>query len=97
MPAYLIVNYDITDPDGYRSYQKQSAPILPTGARVLVLDPASIAKEGTAGAQTVVIEYPTKEDALAAYEADAYQAVVGLRHGATDNSRAVIVDGFVPR
>jgi uncharacterized protein (DUF1330 family) len=95
MAAYLVANYDITDLDQYRSYQKQSRPILAGGAKVLVLDPASVAKEGTPGAQTVVIEYPTKEAALAAYESDEYQAVVGIRLGATTNGRAVIVDGFV--
>ena len=54
-----------------------------------------MAKEGTPGAQTVVIEYPTKELALAAYESDEYQAVVGIRLGAIENGRAMIVDGFV--
>jgi uncharacterized protein (DUF1330 family) len=95
MPAYLIANYDVVDVDAYRAYQKQSSPILAGGAKVLVLDPASVAKEGTPGAQTVVIEYPTKELALAAYESDGYQAVVGIRLSATENGRGVIVDGFV--
>jgi uncharacterized protein (DUF1330 family) len=52
-------------------------------------------REGDGGAQTVVIEYPTREAAEAAYESDEYQAVAGIRHGATANGRAVIVDGFV--
>jgi uncharacterized protein (DUF1330 family) len=95
MTAYLIANYDIVDPPAYRSYQQQSRPILAGGGKVLVLDPASVAKEGTPGAQTVVIEYPTKEVALAAYESDDYQAVVGIRLAATSNGRGVIVDGFV--
>ena len=95
MTAYLIANYDVVDPAAYRSYQQQSRPILAGGGKVLVLDPASVAKEGTPGAQTVVIEYPTKEVALAAYESDDYQAVVGIRLAATSNGRGVIVDGFV--
>jgi uncharacterized protein (DUF1330 family) len=95
VPAYLVANYDIVDPDAYRSYQKQSRPILAGGAKVLVLDTTSVTKEGDAGAQTVVIEYPTKEAALGAYESDEYQAVVGIRLGATANGRCVIVDGFV--
>jgi uncharacterized protein (DUF1330 family) len=95
MSAYLIANYDVVDPDGYRSYQQQSAPIMAGGAKLLVLDSESTAKEGDAGHQTVVLEYPTKEAALAAYESDEYQSVVGIRLGATTNGRAVIVDGFV--
>jgi uncharacterized protein (DUF1330 family) len=95
MPAYLIANYDVVDADAYRSYQKQSRPIMAGGARLLVLDADSVRKEGDGGAQTVVIEYPTKEAALAAYESDEYQAVVGIRLGVIENGRAVIVDGFV--
>ncbi len=96
MSAYLIANYDIVDLDTYRSYQKQSMPIMAGGAKLLVLDRASVGKEGTPGAQTVVVEYPTKEAALAAYASNEYQAVVGIRLSATSNGRAVIVDGFAP-
>ncbi len=94
MPAYLIVNYDVTDAEKYGQYQKSAAPIMAGGGKIRVLDPASVVKEGDAAAQTVVIEYPTKEAALAAYESDDYQAVVGIRLGATANGRAVIVDGM---
>ena len=95
MTAYLIANYDVVDRDLYRSYQKQSMPIMAGGAKLLVLDHASVGKEGTPGAQTVVIEYPTKEAALAAYESDEYQAVIGIRLSAISNGRGMIVDGFV--
>lgn len=94
MTAYLIANYDVVDRDVYRAYQKQSMPIMAGGGKLLVLDGASVGKEGTPGAQTVVIEYPTKEAALAAYESDEYQAVVGIRLSAITNGVGVIVDGF---
>ena len=94
MTAYLIANYDVVDRDLYRSYQKQSMPIM-AGGTLLVFDHASVGKEGTPGAQTVVIEYATKEAALAAYESDEYQAVVGIRLSAISNGRGMIVDGFV--
>lgn len=94
MSAYLIANYDVVDSDVYRAYQKQSMSIMAGEGKLLVLDGASVGKEGTPGAQTVVIEYPTKEAALAAYESDGYQAVVGIRLSAITNGLAVIVDGF---
>jgi uncharacterized protein (DUF1330 family) len=93
MTAYLVANYDVTDPDGYLEYQSKAAPIM-AGGKLLVLDTASTKKEGDAGHQTVVIEYPDRETAEAAYNSDEYQAVVGIRLGATSNGRAVIVDGF---
>lgn len=94
MAAYLIANYDVTNADEYTRYQKGAAPIMAGGGKLLVLDSASVVKEGDGAAQTVVIEYPTKEAALAAYESDEYQAVVGIRLGASENGRAVIVDGM---
>ncbi|MEL7207424.1 MAG: DUF1330 domain-containing protein [Actinomycetota bacterium] len=94
MPAYLVANYDVVDADKYKEYQKGAAPIMAGGGKLLVLDPASVVKEGDGAAQTVVIEYPTKEAALAAYESADYQAVIGIRLDATANGRAVIVDGM---
>ena len=94
MAAYLVANYDVVDADKYKEYQRGAAPIMAGGGKLLVLDSDSVKKEGDAGAQTVVIEYPSKEAALAAYESDDYQAVVGIRLGATENGRAIIVDGM---
>ncbi|MEM8923705.1 MAG: DUF1330 domain-containing protein [Actinomycetota bacterium] len=93
MPAYLVANYEVTDPEGYRNYQKSASPIMAGGGKLLVLDIDSVAKEGDAAPQTVVIEYPTKEAALAAYESEEYQAVIGIRLDATTNGRCVIVEG----
>ena len=93
MTAYLIVNYDVTDADGYLEYQSKAAPIM-AGGKLLVLDTESGKTEGEPGHQTVVIEYPDRETAEAAYNSEEYQAVVGIRLGATSNGRAVIVDGF---
>ncbi|MEM9566276.1 MAG: DUF1330 domain-containing protein [Actinomycetota bacterium] len=94
MPAYLVANYDVTDPDRYREYQKGAAPLMAGGGKLLALDPDSEAKEGDCGAQTVIIEYPTKEAALAAYGSEDYQAVMGIRLEATTNGRAVIINGM---
>ena len=94
MAAYLVANYDVVDVDRYKEYQKGSAPIMAGGGKLVVFDRASVVKEGEGGAQTVIIEYPTKDAALAAYESDEYQAVMGIRLEATDNGRAVIVDGM---
>jgi uncharacterized protein (DUF1330 family) len=93
MSAYLVVNYDVTDPNGYEEYQSGAAPIM-TGGKLLALDADSTALEGEPGRQTVLVEYPTREAALAAYESEEYQAVVGKRLAATANGRAVIVNGL---
>lgn len=97
MPAYLIVNYNVTDADSYGEYQKGAGPALKIGSecKVLVLDPSSERLEGDgSGHQTVVLEFESKEKAKEIYESGDYQAVLPTRLGATDAHFAVLVDGF---
>lgn len=98
MTAYLIVNYNVDDKDGYKEYQKGAGPALKIGSdtKLLALDHASERLEGdTAASQTVVLEFESKEKAREIYESGDYQAVLPLRLGATSSHFAVLVDGFV--
>ena len=97
MPAYLIVNYTVTDATKYGEYQKGAAPALGIGSdcELLVFDPESDRVEGdTAGHQTVVLKFESKERAREIYESGDYQAVVGTRLEATTNHFAVLVNGM---
>ena len=40
---------------------------------------ATIEKESTLGHLTVIIEFPSKEDAVSAYESEEYQKMISLR------------------
>lgn len=99
MPAYLIVNYSISDGDAYGEYQKGAGPALRigNGTKLLVFDPDTEQLEGDgAGHQTVVLEFESKEKAKEIYESGDYQAVLPTRLGATTGHFAVLVDGFTP-
>ena len=62
---------------------------------LVVFDPQSERVEGeTAGHQTVVLKFESKEKAKAVYESGAYQAIVGTRLGATSGHFAVLVNGM---
>ena len=96
MAALLIVNFDVDDPAMYKDYQKGAVPSLGIGtsAKVVAYDTASNQVEGHgAGHQTVVLEYATVEDAQAAYDSEAYQAVLPLRLQATSKHFGLIVKG----
>ncbi|MDA3038667.1 MAG: DUF1330 domain-containing protein [Actinomycetota bacterium] len=96
MSAYLIVNFDVDDAATYKQYQKGAVPSLGIGAnaKVVAYDTETLQVEGeSAGHQTVVLEYPTMEEARAAYDSDAYQAVLPLRFQATSKHFGVIVKG----
>ena len=97
MTAYLIVNYDVENPELYGEYQQGAAPALKVGSecKLLVLDAATEQVEGEgAGAQTVVLEFESVEKAKEIYNSGEYQAVIGKRHDATSKHFAVIVNGF---
>ena len=97
MTAYLIVNYSIDDADAYKAYQKGAGPALGIGAdcKLLVLDSETELIEGeSAGHQTVVLEFESKEKAKEIYQSGDYQAVLPTRLNATSQHFAVLVDGF---
>ena len=97
MPAYLIVNYNVENPDLYGEYASAAAPALKIGesCQLLALDSKTEQIEGDgAGHQTVVLKFDSKEKAREMYESGAYQAVVGKRLEATSAHFAVLVDGM---
>jgi uncharacterized protein (DUF1330 family) len=97
MSAYLIVNYDVDNPDLYGEYQGGAVGALRIGSEcdVVVLDPATSQIEGEgAGKQTVVLKFESIEKATEIYESGEYQAIVGKRHDATSKHFAVLVNGF---
>lgn len=89
MAAYLVANFALTNPAGYKAYV---AAVLPTlkahGAKILVADYESRPLEGRAGSVTVVIEFQSPEALNAWYESPEYQRIIHLR---TDNSEGGIV------
>jgi uncharacterized protein (DUF1330 family) len=93
MTTYLIVNATVTDADGLMAYQKAVGPSL-TGRNVKVLVSTNDATplEGEPGERAVILEFPTREEALDWYHSEAYQAVIGLRHGSTSGI-AMLAEG----
>ncbi len=97
MSAYLIVNYDVDDPDGYAEYQKGAGPALRVGSEseLIVLDTNSTRLEGdSAGHQTVVLRFDDADAARRIYDSGEYQAVLPQRLGSTSKHFAILVDGF---
>ncbi len=97
MPAYLIVNYNVENPDLYGDYAAAAAPAMKIGetCQLLALDSKTDQIEGEgAGHQTVVLKFDSKEQAREVYESGAYQAIVGKRLEATSAHFAILVDGL---
>jgi uncharacterized protein (DUF1330 family) len=89
MAAYLVANFRLTNPAGYKSYVSAVLPTLEAhGAEILVADYESEALEGEAGTVTVVIKFASNEALSEWYESPAYQKIIHLR---TDNTEGIVV------
>ncbi len=97
MPSYLIVNYNVENPELYGEYAAAAVPAMKIGdaCQLLALDPKTERVEGeSAGHQTVVLKFDSKEQAKRIYESGEYQAVIGKRLEATSNHFAILVEGI---
>jgi uncharacterized protein (DUF1330 family) len=97
VPAYVIYEGQVTDPERYEEYKKKAAPsIIAAGGRYVVRGGDVRVLEGDAPAgRTVILEFPTKQAAIDWYDGADYTAIRKLREGAAQ-ARLYVVDGFDP-
>jgi len=94
MSGYLIVNYRVTNADGFKAYTNAAAPtIFAHGGEILVAGPGSEALEGDPYPITVVVKFPSKEALRTWYDSPEYQAILPHRLNNTEGT-AVIADQF---
>jgi uncharacterized protein (DUF1330 family) len=90
--AYAVVTYrSVSDPEKLAAYAKLALPaVIPFGARFLARGNAVIAREQGVKGRTVVVEYPSLENATAAYDSAGYaEALKALGDGAVRDFRLV--------
>ena len=94
MPAYLIVETDIHDPDRYEHYKAASPGALAAfGGRFLARGGELAVLEGDwKPSRLVIAEFPDLESAQRFYDSAEYEAAKKLREGAA-TLRMVVVDG----
>jgi uncharacterized protein (DUF1330 family) len=94
MPAYMVADVDVSDPERYREYSAQvAATVEAHGGGFLVRGGAAEAIEGDwLPTRFVIIEFPSKDAARAWYDSAEYQSIVGIRHEAS-TTRLILVDG----
>lgn len=91
--GYIIGHIKVTNPDAYPEYVRRDTPILESfGAKFVVRGGQNEVKEGTAGDRHVVIEFPSYQDALNAYNDPEYQEVAEIRRASAD-SVIIVVEG----
>jgi uncharacterized protein (DUF1330 family) len=92
--AYVIYQGEVLDAERYEEYRPMAAAsIVAAGGRYVVRGGEFDVLEGDPPAgRTVVIEFPTREAAIAWYQGDDYTAARRVRDGAA-RARMYVVDG----
>lgn len=97
--GYAVFIEEITDWDRYlNEYLPAADETLDEHGGTLAVwnrDPDVIEGEWDHN-MTVVVEFPSVEDARAWYEGDAYEAVKEIRHDACEYAHAIITPEFAP-
>lgn len=92
--AYWIAQVEVTDPERFADYAKLGPGRLADfGGRFLARGGARTVMEGSAPERIVIIEFPSREHALAFYQSPDYQAARQHRLGAA-NCTFLVVDGL---
>jgi uncharacterized protein (DUF1330 family) len=94
MPAYVIAEVEITDPQAYQEYARGvPATIAKYGGKYLVRGGAVEPKEGGGSPKRlVVLEFASMGDARRWYGSSEYAPLLAIRHKAA-STRMIFVDG----
>ena len=94
MAVYMIVDNEVTDPEGFREYQKRVGSTLASfGGRFLVRGGKYETLEGDWHLhRLILLEFPTVEQARRWYQSDEYAPVKDIRLQ-TAHTKAILVQG----
>ena len=82
MPAYMIANVKINDPEEDKKYQQQVVPTIQLyDGQILAVEAEPVVVEGEwPGSYTVLIQWPSVEQAREWYDSGVYADPKALRH-----------------
>ncbi len=95
MPAYIIVDVEITDPKEYEEYKKHTpGSLVPFDGKFLVRGGTVETLEGDwKPGRFVMLEFPTLEKAKAWWNSPGYAPAKLIRQRAS-NTRMIVADGI---
>ena len=94
MPAYVVIETDIHDPEQYEKYKAVSPGAVAAGGGRFVArgGEAAVLEGDWSPSRIVILEFPDLETAKRFYESEEYRAAIELRKGAA-HLRMVAVEG----
>jgi uncharacterized protein (DUF1330 family) len=95
MPVYVVNAYDINDPETFKQYPPRVAQLLPKyGGKVLAMDTAPKALEGSPKTMNAILEFPSEKDVIDFYNDPEYQSFIHIRHDSTSNTTMLMLRAF---
>lgn len=97
MAAYVIISYDVIDPEGYEGYVPGVLPLLEKhGAEILVAEFDAQPLEGSKRSVYAVLRFPSEEAARNWHGDPDYEPVRKIRLDSCANNSLVLAKTFVP-
>jgi len=98
VPAYVVVEVTVSDPELYETYKPLAeTSIKAHGGAFRARGGATESIEGAPPAERVVIlEFPDLATAKGWYDSEEYQKALSIRVAASSASRLFFVDGYAP-
>jgi uncharacterized protein (DUF1330 family) len=94
MPAYVLVDVDVHDPERYQDYRNGPSTLADYGGRFVARGGAAEVLEGDWTPHRIaVLEFPDVESARAWHASEAYQAKANIRHEAAVTTM-IVVEGL---
>lgn len=95
MAAYVIVDIEVLDPEGYADYRELAPPIVAAyGGRYIARGGAVDVLEGEwQPKRLVILEFPSVEQAKAWWDSEEYREPKAMRQRTT-HSNLLIVEGL---
>ena len=91
MAGMWVVHIEVKDDERYAEYIEGSTRVARQyGGEFVARGGRYAHKEGREYPRNVLIRYPTYEGAVAAYESDEYQAIVGIAKESSDRMLTII-------
>jgi uncharacterized protein (DUF1330 family) len=91
--GYIVAHVTVRNPEAYKEYIERDTPILKAlGGTFVIRGGQAQVMEGESLERHVVIEFPSYEAALAAYNDPEYQEVAEIRRRNAD-SVIIVVEG----
>jgi uncharacterized protein (DUF1330 family) len=95
MPAYLIADTNVTDPERYEEYKRQVSPLVERfGGRYCARGgPHHVLEGDWDPTRMVILEFPDMEALMGWYNSPEYAPIMGIRKEAA-KSRLIAVQGM---